>query len=943
MASKKARTTKGAGATATKKDKIRDFVSYWTDRGNEKSDTQKFWIDLIRLLGVEDTDAFIEFEKHFSTKQDGEPGSKGYIDVYLPKTKVLIEQKKLGTNLDASYKQSDGTSLTPYGQAKRYNDSLKYTERSQWIVVCNFAELRVYDMENLDDKPETILLENLEKELHRLSFLVNPENPRVKRETEVSIKAGEIVGKLYNKLIEQYENPEDPESLRSLNMLCVRLVFCLYAEDAGVFGAKGMFHDYMNEFNKDLFRTGLINLFKVLDQKPKERSPYLSDKLAAFPYVNGGLFSDKNVEIPRFTDEIRNLILVEASENFNWSDISPTIFGAVFESTLNPETRRNDGMHYTSIENIHKAIDPLFLDELKAELGAIKDVKVPAIRIKKAKAFQDKLAKMKFLDPACGSGNFLTETFLSLRRLENEAISIIYNGQRIFGEIIDPVKVSINQFYGIEINDFAVSVAKTALWIAESQMLAETSRIIHKDIDFLPLQTNATIIEGNALRIDWESVVSKDELTHIMGNPPFVGYGLQTEEQKADVYNVYRDEKGKTYKGIGKIDYVSCWYFKASQYIQNTNIRVAFVSTNSITQGDQVATVWEPLYERFNVHIDFAYRTFRWDSEASEKARVHCVVIGFSVAPNSNSKTIYDQDKTTVVKNINFYLFDAPVVFVKSRSKPICKVPSIQTGNRPTDGGYLLIEQNEIDDFLKKQPEAKPFIKKVIGSKEFINNLNRYCLWLVNVEPGVIRKMPLVMERVENVRKTRLASPDKGARKLAETPTLFRETNNPKTYIVIPNTSSKNREYIPLGFLDENTIPTNAVCIVPNATLFQFGVLTSSVHMMWMRATCGRLKSDYRYSIDIVYNNFPWAKVNELERGKIERTAQAILDARALSPNSSLADLYDETIMPKELRKAHAENDKAVFTAFRFPKNITLDDEPGIVAELLRRYEKLQS
>ena len=938
--SKKARTTKGAGATATKKDKIRDFVSYWTDRGNEKGGTQKFWIDLIRLLGVEDTDAFIDFEKPCLVKQKGKRPSKGYIDVYLPKTKVLIEQKKLSANLDASYKQSDGESLTPYEQADRYNDSLKCSEKSHWIVVCNFAEFRVYDMEAQKGVPEIILLENLEKELYRLKFLVDSENPRIKRETEVSVKAGVIVGKLYNKLIKQYENPEDSESLRSLNMLCVRLVFCLYAEDSDVFGAKGMFHDYMNEFNKDLFRTGLINLFKVLDQKSEERSPYLSDKLAAFPYVNGGLFADKNIEIPKFTDEIRNIILIEASENFNWSEISPTIFGSIFESTLNPVTRQIEGMHYTSIENIHKAIDPLFLDDLKAELDAIKKEKTLKTRAKKAKEFQNKLAKMKFFDPACGSGNFLTETFLSLRRLENEAISIIYNGQRIFGEIIDPVKVSINQFYGIEINDFAVSVAKTALWIAESQMLAETSRIIQKDIEFLPLRTNATIIEGNALRIDWEKVVPKEELSYIIGNPPFVGARIMSKAQKNDVSYVFKDTKC-----IGDLDYVSCWFQKSAEMIADTPIRVALVSTNSITQGAQVSIVWNELFKR-DITILFAHRTFRWDNEAQDKAHVHCVIIGFAVKANipKTPKILYDGGKSRCVSNINPYLIDAPDILVQSRNTPICKVPEIRIGNKPIDNGIYLFEEDEMKEFIKLEPKSKPLFKLWYGSEEYINQKPRYCLWLGDLTPAELGKLPYCLKRAEAVRKYRLNSRSKGTRKIADKPTRFHVESMPKTtYIVVPEASSKGRYYIPMGFMGPNVFCSNLVKIIPNGTLYHLGVLTSSVHMAWMRAICGRLKSDYRYSKEIVYNNFPWPKVKKPEQERIEQTAQAILDARALYPDSTLADMYDERRMPKELRKAHAENDKAVCAAFRFPKNITLDDELGIAIELLRRYEKLQS
>lgn len=543
-----------------------------------------------------------------------------------------------------------------------------------------------------------------------------------------------------------------------------------------------------------------------------------------------------------------------------------------------------------------------------------------------------------FIDPACGSGNFLTETYISLRRLENETISLLNKGQIMF-DLGNPIQVSIGQFYGIEINDFAVTVAKTALWIAESQMMKETEDVVHMSLDFLPLKSYANITEGNALRIDWESVVPKQELNFIMGNPPFVGYSLQSKAQKEDILSIYMDEKGKPYKTAGKIDYVSGWYFKSAQLMHGTGIRTAFVSTNSITQGEQVAGVWKPLYDRFGVHIDFAHRTFRWDSEASLKAHVHCVIVGFSSAPNQSSKRIYAADSYQEADNINPYLLDAPNVFVDSRNKPICDVPLMATGNRPADGGHLIIEAEDYKEFVKAEPGAAHYIKKLIGSVEFINHKERWCLWLVDVSPAALRKMPKVMERVEACRKDRLDSPDKGRQKLADTPALFRETNNPQSFIVVPKVSSELRRHIPIGFLDGNTIATDLVFIIPDADLYHFGILTSNVHMAWMRAVCGRLKSDYRYSKDIVYNNFPWPTPTDKQKAVIEQTAQAILDARALYPDSSLADLYDETTMPPELRKAHQNNDRAVMAAYGFSvKDMT---ESRCVAELMRMYQRL--
>ena len=589
--------------TAQQKQAAQKFAEYWKDKGYEKGESQPFWLSLLRdVYGVEHPEQFITFEEQVHLDHTS------FIDGVIPSTKVLIEQKGLGKDLKKPIKQSDGTLLTPFQQAKRYITELPLSQHPRWVVTCNFEKFFVYDMENPNSEPEEILLKDLPDDLSRLQFLVDKDSEHIKKEMQVSMQAGEIVGVMYDAILKQYKHPENEESLKSLNMLCVRLVFCLYAEDAGIFGHHAMFHDYLKRFEARDLRRALIDLFRVLDQKEEERDPYLDDALAAFPYVNGGLFADENIEIPMLTDEIKDLLLNKASEEFNWKDISPTIFGAVFESTLNPETRRNGGMHYTSIENIHKVIDPLFLDDLKKEFEEICEISVEKTRKQKLKEFQKKLATLTFLDPACGSGNFLTETYLSLRRLENQVISVLIamekgqvEGQILLGTAINPIEVSIGQFYGIEINDFAVTVAKTALWIAEAQMMEETESIVHMNLDFLPLKSYANIIEANALRIDWETVVPKEKLCYIMGNPPFVGYSLQTKEQKEDILAIYVDEKGKPYKTAGKIDYVSGWYFKAAQLMQGTNIRTAFVSTNSITQGEQVAGVWKPLYDRFHV------------------------------------------------------------------------------------------------------------------------------------------------------------------------------------------------------------------------------------------------------------------------------------------------------------------------------------------------------
>ena len=867
--------------------------------------------------------------------------STGFIDGFISETHVMIEQKGAGKDLNKAIKQSDGSLLTPFQQAKRYSAELPYSERPRWIITCNFQEFYVYDMENPRGEPEKIKLVDLEKEYYRLSFLVDKGSVHLQREMEISIKAGEVVGLLYDGLLKQYKNPDDPETLKHLNKLCVRLVFCLYAEDAGIFGKHLMFHDYLKQFSANQLRKALTQLFKVLNQKPEERDPYLADDdpmLAAFPYVNGGLFADETVIIPPFNDELKTLLLQRASADFDWSEISPTIFGAVFESTLNPETRRSGGMHYTSIENIHKVIDPLFLNDLKKELEEIKSVSVWKEKEKKLLAYQKKLASLEFLDPAAGSGNFLTESYLSLRRLENAVISELHRGQISMDAVTEPILVSISQFHGIEINDFAVTVAKTALWIAESQMMKETSKILVMDLDFLPLKTNANIVEGNALRIDWESVVDKGRLNYIMGNPPFVGYGLQSKAQKEDILSLYVDEKGRPYKTAGRIDYVSGWYWKAAQLMQGTDIFTALVSTNSITQGEQVASVWKPLYNRFGIHIDFAYRTFRWDSEASIKAHVHCVIVGFSSTKRNKIKVLFDNGLFKESSNINAYLIDAPDVFVESRTKPICKVLEMTSGNRPADGGHLIIEEDEYDDFIKKDPLAVKYLKRLSGATEFINNKKRWCLWLVGVSPAEIRKMPEVLRRIELCKEDRLNGAE-DRQKLALTPSLFRETKNPDTAIVVPRHSSESRKYIPLGFIGKEMILTDAAMCIPYASRYDFGILTSNVHMAWVRAVCGRIKSDYRYSKDVVYNNFPWPNPTDEQKATIEQTAQAILDARALYPDASLADLYDELTMPPELRKAHQANDKAVMAAYGFPvKNFT---ESDCVAALMKMYQEL--
>lgn len=959
-----------------------DFAKRWEGKGYEKGESQVFWTELLtEVYGIEKPSTYITFE------QQAQLDHTSFIDVLIPLTHVMIEQKSIDKDINKPIRQSDGKLLTPFQQAQRYSAALPYSQRPRWIVICNFREFAVHDMENPNGEPYIILLKDLGKEYYRLQFLVEQGNEHLQKEMEVSMKAGEIVGKLYDALIKQYIDPTNPSTMRSLNILCVRLVFCLYAEDAGIFGKHDMFHDYLAQFDTNAMRAELIRLFHVLNTKPEERDPYMREDLAAFPYANGGLFEEE-IEVPRFTEVIRSLLLKNASMDFDWSMISPTIFGAVFESTLNPETRRSGGMHYTSIENIHKVIDPLFLDDLNEELSDIMTEPVIKKRRKMLAEYQDKIASLTFLDPACGSGNFLTETYLSLRRLENKVIHELWGGMVMMGELLNPIKVSINQFYGIEINDFAVTVATTALWISEAQMMAETEQIIHQDIDFLPLKTYTNIREGNALKMIWdewpvtddmptiianktiiyplkeehpaemvnEPIVSYDgielytkemELHHapkphqtrhvdfnyIMGNPPFIGARMKSEQQADDLIGIF----GPKWKNVGNMDYVCAWYKKCAEIMKGSDIQAALVSTNSICQGEQVANLWAPLHDE-GIRINFAHRTFRWDSEASVKAHVHVIIVGFGYKDNK-PKRIYDNGTVLQVKNINAYLTDAPNVFIYSRQHPIADVPEIGIGNKPIDGGNYLFEKEEMEEFIQVEPKSAQYFKPWYGAVEFIHQKPRYCLWLGDCTPGELRQMPHCIKRIEAVRKLRLESKSAGTRKLADRPTRFHVENIPDgNFIIIPRVSSERRRYVPMGFMSPTVLASDAVHFIPNATLYHFGILESNVHMAWMRVVCGRLEMRYRYSKDIVYNNFPWPSTSEKQKARIEQTAQAILDARLKYPDSSLADLYDPNLMPYDLLQAHRENDRAVMDAYGFPTKMS---ESECAAALFNLYSDL--
>ncbi|MEE1004060.1 MAG: DNA methyltransferase [Bacteroidaceae bacterium] len=1079
------------------------FAERWKGKGDEKSESQMFWTDLLQnVFGVEDITQFIRYEER--VKVD----NTNFIDGHIPSTKVLIEQKSISKDLRKGILQSDGSVLNPFQQAKKYVSGLPLSEHPRWIVTCNFQEFLVYDMEQPNSEPAQIFLKDLGKEYYRLMFLVDTKSQHLSKEMEVSTKASKIIGEIHDALQKQYCD-DSPEALRWLNILCVRIVFCLYAEDAGAF-QHNQFHSYLARYEADEMRNALLSLFDVLNTPLDQRSRYLKDDLKAFPYTNGGLFEEK-IEIPQFTEELKQTLLKNASLDFDWSEISPTIFGAMFESTLNPNTRRSGGMHYTSIENIHKVIDPLLLNDLRQELDTILEEKVERQRQKKLDAYQDKLASLTFLDPACGSGNFLTETYLSLRRLENEVIRERHHGQSFFSfDAENIIKVSIQQFYGIEINDFAVAVATTALWISEAQMLRETERIIKHEIEFLPLKSFTNIHEGNALRMDWMSVAPAN-LNYIMGNPPFVGAAMMSAEQKNEAVEIFGNIKLSN-----SIDYVGAWYHKAAQLMcRYPIIKTALVSTNSITQGEQVAALWQPLFERYNIQIIFAHRTFRWDSEASLKAHVHCVIVGFScrkqtnnspskiegvsqsdggvcqpvrsnnlpylkdncrelrshgtpaegglwniikgkqvdglqfrrqfsidnfildfycpsirlaieldgeyhyhaqmpkadynrdeelmnkygiktlrfenkevfINPNGIVNTIleykaqyspslkrgqgavinqrlpithaptlkgtpsnlegesgcllFDGDRVTKANNISPYLVDAPTIFIESRSKPLCNVPKLTKGNQPSDGGNLILSEEERKEFLHNDPTIECCIRRYIGARDYLNDDEiRYCLWLRGIPLSIYAKNKDVYNRLEAVRKMRAASTAAPTRAAANKPGLFFSMpQTDSTYLVIPRVSSERRRYIPIGFMPPEIIAADSLSIIPDATLYHFGVLTSNVHMAWMRTVCGRLKSDYRYSGSVVYNNFPWPNPTDEQKARIEETAQAILDARANNPGTCLAELYDEVMMPVELRKAHQDNDRAVMRAYGF--DVKTMTESLCVAELFKRYQEI--
>ena len=916
--------------TTSQKQSARKFVEYWTfQRGSEKGEDQQFWNSLLRdVLGITDMERHIKYQVPVQLKD-----TTKFLDAWIPETRVLIEHKSRGVNLDAL--QSGHGGLTPYEQAVEYDNARSFDEKARWIVTCNFDEFRIYDRAKPLAPPMRMGLGDLPKEAHRLAFLVNPREKAIDRELEISVQAGRIVGEIYDALLKQYESGTNAadgakstgEHLAALNRLCVRLVFCLYAEDADIF-PKDCFKRLVDASDARRLRIDLQRLFQTLDTPTDKRDPYLEPELCAFPYTNGGLFRNAAAnDIPPLTEEIRKLLI--GASQFDWRDITPTIFGALFESTLNPVTRRAGGMVYTSVENIHKVIDPLFLDNLtrRVEAAIHKGDKRTLL------ALQAEMAALTFLDPACGSGNFLTETYICLRRLENRIIAALQKGQAEF-DLGLSVKVSIAQFYGIEINDFAVAVAKTALWIAEAQMLRETAEILHREPDYLPLHDYANIVEGNALRLHWTRA------DYIMGNPPFGGKKEQSLEQKADIAHVFGLKKASSV-----LDHVTAWYKKALDLIEGTKTECAFVSTNSICQGEHIPAFWNEYVLPRGVHVNFAHQTFKWSNEAKKKAAVHCVIVGFSFV-NHAAKRLFSYDTPTskpreaVVSNINAYLYPADNALIERRDKDVNAPLPMSYGNVPLEWGTLMLTEEERESFIAADPRCEPLIKFCLGGDEFLNGGKRYCLWLVDAAPMLLKSLPMVAQRVALCREKRLASKDAGARKLADRPTQFRDTNNPDTAIVIPKVSSERRKYIPLGFIGKDTIVTGTVLIIPNGTLYMLGVLSSAIHMAWMKAVGGRMEMRYQYSKDLVYNNFVWPSPTDEQKAKIEETAQAILDVRARYADQTLAALYDPLFMPPELLKAHQANDRAVLAAY----GLALDTpEPEIVAHLFKLYAEKAS
>lgn len=884
------------------------FSRDWADARGEKSQAQLFLNDFFHVFGV-DLKRVALFEKKVPMGQNRD----GYIDCLWAGV-ILVEMKSRGKSLKRAYEQ-----------AKDYAFNLSDAELPEYIMVCDFENIRLYRLTT--EQVWTFKVSNLKNHARKFALLAGYKSLRetYQPEIEVNEKAVQKMAKLHDALKESgYDG-------HALEVYLIRLLYCMFADDSNIF-ERGAFYQYIKtskEDGSDLSRR-LAELFEVLDMNDEKRlkNRLLPEKMKSdFPYINGKLFA-KPLPFAYFDGAMRKLI-IECCK-MDWSKISPAIFGAMFQEVTDQKKRRELGAHYTSEENILKVIKPLFLDDLREEFELIKHDK------KKLSDFHDKLAKLQFLDPACGCGNFLIVTYRELRLLELDILKmLIDDGDQISLDAINTYcRVNVNQFYGIEIEDFPCQIAQVSMWLTDHQMNNRIAEHFGMNYARLPLKASATIIHANALRIDWNEVIPKDKLNYIMGNPPFAGARLMSQNQKNDLTDVWAG-----YKGIGNLDYVTAWYKKASDYMKNTKIEAAFVSTSSVSQGEQPAILWTPLIKENNATINFAHRTFKWGNEAKgKKAQVHCVIIGFSDYKNNREKKIFDSDNMQRAEHINPYLVDAQNIMVERRSTPISKVPPIGIGNKPIDGGYYLFTEKERDEFIEKEPLSRNLFKPWMGADELLHGYKRYCLYVKDCSPSELQKMPKVLKRIKLVKEYRLNSKSISTQKLANYPLSFHVTNIPKSdYISIPSTTSNKRKYIPIGFIDKNVISSNATHIIANATLYHFGILESNIHMAWIKYTGEKLGDGYRYSKDIVYNNFIWPNPTPKQKEAIEKAAQGVLDARKLYPGSTLADLYDPNTMPPELVKAHEKLDNVVKSAYG---NEGFDTEEDIVSSLIKLYKE---
>jgi len=887
------------------------LVKEWQGETREHAEAKSFWGDFFNVFGV-NRRRVASFEE--PVKKSG--GATGFIDL-LWRGRLLIEHKSKGKDLDKAY-----------SQGLSYFEGLNDKDLPRFVMVSDFDRFRLYDMDGGDTAEFT--LEELPDNIHLFDFLSGHEQEEALPIYELNIKAAERLGDLYDALLESgYEG-------HPLQVFLVRILFCLFAEDTGIFNRHQVTRyilKHTNEDGSDL-DMHLAKLFQVLDKPYEKRNKNLPEGLAEFPYVNGALFAER-FDMPSFSADMRDQLLECAY--FDWADISPAIFGSLFQSVMDQETRRSLGAHYTSEKHIYRLINPLFLNDLKQEFEQI--TKLKRGKQQRLISFQQKLTDLQFLDPACGCGNFLITTYKAIRELELSVLQEQLKDDEHLGATltIEPL-ISLDHYHGIEIEEWPARIAEVAMWLTQHQMNREFAKQFGHEPDLLPLKTAAHIFPENALTLDWAEVVAPNKLNYIIGNPPFVGKNYRSKEQNESMASTM-----KHIKNWKSLDFVTCWFVKSAEFMQqNQNIQAALVSTNSITMGEQVEPLWNSLLG-LGIKINFSHRTFSWSSEAKGKAAVHVVIIGFSLLNKDTKKIFHYSDlngEATIsnARNINPYLIDAIDTTIGNRGKPISEVPALIYGNKPVDGGFLLLSPEEKAELVSLEPTAERWLKPVIGSREFINRLERWCLWLVGITPNELKKLPEVMKRVQQVKEMRLNSVDAGARKLAERPTEFRDTRVPETYIVVPRVSSERREYVPMGFFTGETISTDLNNLIPNAQKYHFGVLESKIHMAWLSAVTGRLKSDYRYSAKLVYNNYPWPEVDDAQKAKVKKAAQAVLDARELYPDSSLADLYDPLLMPAELRKAHNALDKVVDRCYR--KEPFKDDTQRLKL-LFERYAEL--